>query len=166
MPTEYSAQLLKLRLPEQDDLKNESERCSADPATLTSIGRTIDQQVRIIRSDSPNFVAVYTVKQANPAADLGDPELANVVRTGQTGRERLGKAEEMAATVQAKVVDDAPQSGTFSFFELADDDDGKQAYFIAIAPHGGDVEPHTDKQAKDLTTELCAASFPHHFGSA
>ena len=163
MPTEYSAQLLELRLPEQDDLKNESERCSADPATLTSIGRTIDQQVRIIRSDSPNFVAVYTVKQANPAADLGDPELANLVRTGQTGRERLGKAEEMAATVQAKVVDDAPQSGTFSFFELADDDDGKQAYFIAIAPHGGDVEPHTDKQAKDLTTELCAASFPASF---
>jgi phage replication-related protein YjqB (UPF0714/DUF867 family) len=163
MPTEYSAQLLKLRLPEQDDLKNESERCSADPATLTSIGRSIGQQVRIIRSDSPNFVAVYTVKQANPDADLGDPELANVVRTGQTGRERLGRAEEMAATVRAKVVDDGPQSGTFSFFELADDDDGKQAYFIAIAPHGGDIEPYTDKQAQDLTTELDAASFPASF---
>ena len=90
MPTEYPAQILKLRLPEQDDLKNESERCSADPVMLDSIGRSIGQQVRITRSDSPNFVAVFTVKQANPDADLGDPELANVVRTGQTGRERLG----------------------------------------------------------------------------
>ena len=163
MPTEYAAQLLKLRLPEQDDLKNESERCSADPTTLASIGRSIGQQVRIIRSDSPNFVAVYTVKQANPDADLGDPELANVVRTGQTGRERLGRAEEMAATVRAKVVDDGPQSGTFSFFELADDDDGKQAYFIAIAPHGGKIEPHTDQQPQDVFTALKAVSFPASF---
>ena len=163
MPTEYTAQILKLQLPEQEDLKNASERCSANPATLNSIGRAIGQQVRITRRDSPNSVAVFTVKQANPDDDLGDPELANVVRTGQTGRERLGKAEEMAATVQDKVVDDAPQSGTFSFFELADDDDGKQAYFIAIAPHGGDIEPHTDQEAEHVITELQAASVPASF---
>ena len=158
MPTEYSAQILKLR-PEQDDLKNESERCSADPATLKSIGRSIGQQVRITRSDSPNFVALYTVKQANPAADLSDPNLANVVRTGQTGRKRLGTAGEMAGTVQAKVVDDGPQPGGVSFFELADDD-GKQGYFIAIAPHGGEIEPFTDEQAKDVVTDLTVACFP------
>ena len=58
MPTEYTAQILKLRLPEQEELKNESERCSADPTMLESIGRAIGQQVRITRSDSPNFVAV------------------------------------------------------------------------------------------------------------
>jgi phage replication-related protein YjqB (UPF0714/DUF867 family) len=162
MPSEYSAQILKLRLPEQDVLKNESERCSANPGVLKSIGREIGQQVRITRSDNPNFVAVYTVKQPNPDDDLGDPELANVVRTGQTGRERLGTSEQMTAIVQAKVVDDAPQSETFSFYELADDD-GKQAYFVAIAPHGGEIEPHTDKQPKDLTTELSAASFPASF---
>jgi phage replication-related protein YjqB (UPF0714/DUF867 family) len=162
MPTEFTAQILKLRLPEQDDLKNESERCSANPAVLKSIGRAIGQQVRITRSDSPNFVAVYTVKQANPDADLADPELANVVRTGQTGRERLGTAGEMAAVVQAKVVDDAPGSGVFSFFELGDGD-GQQAYFIAIAPHGGEIEPFTDKQVEDVITELKAASFPASF---
>ena len=162
MPTEYTAQILKLRLPEQEELKNESERCSADPAMLNSIGRSIGQQVRITRSDSPNFVALYTVKQANPEADLGDPELANVVRTGQTGRERLGTAEEVAAKVQAKVVDDAPGSGTFSFFELIDDD-GEQGYFIAIAPHGGEIEPHTDQQAEHVFTELNAASVPATF---
>ena len=162
MPTEYTAQILELQLPEQEELKDESERCSADPAMLQSIGRAIGQQVRITRCGSPNFVAVYTVKQSNPDDDLGDPELANVVRTGQPGRERLGTAEQMAAIVQAQVVDDPPQPGRASFFELIDDD-GKQAYFIAIAPHGGGIEPHTDKQPKDVVTELKAASLPASF---
>jgi phage replication-related protein YjqB (UPF0714/DUF867 family) len=158
-PTDYAAQILQLRLPEQGDLEGESERCSADPVKLQSIGRSIGQQVRITRSDSPNFVAVYTVKQANPDDDLGDPKRANVVRTGRTGRERLGTIKEMAAIVQAKVVDDAPKPGAFSFVEVADDD-VKQAYFIAIAPHGGEIERHTDGQAEQVVGELCAARFP------
>ena len=161
MPTEYSAQILKLRAPEQDDLKNESELCSANPATLKSIGRFLGQQVRVSR-DNTNFVALFTVKQANPAADLSDPKLANVVRVGQTGRKRLGDAGEMAGIVHAKVVDDGPQPGGVSFFELAEDD-GKQGYFIAIAPHGGGIEPFTDDQAKAVFTELKTRCFPASF---
>jgi hypothetical protein len=57
MPTEYTAKILKLRLPEQDELKNETERCSADPVMLESIGRSIGQQVRIKR-DGSDFVAL------------------------------------------------------------------------------------------------------------
>ncbi len=162
MPTEYAAQILELRLPEQKELEDESERCSADPVTLESIGRSIGQQVRITRRDSSNFVALFTVKEANPDADLGDPKQANVVRTGKTGRERLGTGAEMAAIVQAKVVDAPPQYGEpvgVRFFEVADDD-GKQAYFIAIAPHGGEIERHTDGQAEQAVSELTAACFP------
>ena len=162
MPTEYIAQILELQLPEQNELKNQSERCSADPTMLKSIDRAIGQQVRITRSGKPNFVAVYTVKQPNPDDDLGDPERANVVRTDPSGRERLGTTEAMAAIVQAKVVDDAPQSGRASFFELVDGD-GQQTYFIAIAPHGGEIEPHTDQQPQDVFTALKAASFPASF---
>jgi phage replication-related protein YjqB (UPF0714/DUF867 family) len=157
MPTEYSAQILKLRLPEQDELKNETERCSADPVMLESIGRSIGQQVRVKRSGDSRFVALYTVKQANPDADLSDPGRANVVRIGLTGRERLGTSDEMEAVVQAKVVA-TPQPGEPGFFEVADDD-GKQAYFIAIAPHGGDIEEHTDEQAADAVRELTTAGF-------
>ena len=100
------------------------------------------------------------MKQANPDDDVGDPKRANVVRTGQTGRERLGTDDEMEAIVQAKVVDDrAPVWKLVSFFEVADDD-GKQAYFIAIAPHGGEIERHTDEQAEQAVRELTAACFP------
>ncbi len=162
MPTEYTAQILKLRLPEQDELKNDLERCSADPAMLESIGRSLGQQVRIKRRDDPRFFAVYTAKQANPDADPSDHWGANVVRTGQSGRERLGTTAEMEATVQARVVDAAPQAAEpddVRFFEVADDD-GKQAYFIAIAPHGGMIEQHTDEQAAEAARELIAAGFP------
>jgi hypothetical protein len=77
-PTQYDAQILKLRLPEQDALKNEAERCSADPRALNSVGRAVGQQVRITRKDDPRFIALYTVKQANPPADLNE-------RTSMTG---------------------------------------------------------------------------------
>jgi len=80
----YHARILKLRLPEQDSLKDAAERCSADPVSLASIGRAVGQQVRIKRTD--DFVAAYTVNQPNP----DDPSLADVVRTGLAGRERLG----------------------------------------------------------------------------
>jgi phage replication-related protein YjqB (UPF0714/DUF867 family) len=159
MPSEYNAQILKLDLPEQDPLKNDAERCSADPGMLQSIGRALGQQVRITRADDPGFFALYTVAQANPPADLGDPSRANVVRTGLAGRERLGTPAEMAAVVQATVVDAAPASSGARLFEVAKDDPA-QTYFIAIAPHGGDVEEHTDDEAQRLAAELVASGYP------
>ena len=164
MPTEFDAQILKLRLLEQDALKNHAERCSADPAMLNSIGRAVGHQVRITRKGDPRFVALYTVKQANPPADLRDPSRANVVRTGQAGRERLGTIAEVKGVVHATVVDTAPLPGEpngVRFFELAEDN-GKQTNFIAIAPHGGAIEQHTDEEAeqarKGLVSKGCSAS--------
>ena len=162
MPTEYNSRVLKLRLPEQDELKNEPEHCSADLGMLGSIGRSIGQQVRIKRKDDPHFIALYTVKQGNPDLDSSDPESANIVRTGQGGRERLGTTAETEGTVEAKVVDAVPKPGDpdrVRFFEVAKDD-REQAYFVAIAPHGGEIERHTDEQAEETAQELIAAGFP------
>src|SRR5207247_8273691 len=116
---------------------------------------------RIKRRDNPRFFALYTVKLANADADRSDPSGAKVVRTGQAGRERLGTKTEMEAIVQPKVVDAAPQPDEpdgVRFFEMADDD-GKQAYFIAIAPHGGMIEKRTDEEATETVHQLLAAGF-------
>jgi phage replication-related protein YjqB (UPF0714/DUF867 family) len=158
-PDAYDARILKLRLPEQDKIKNASERCSVDLTTLKTIGRKRGEQIRIKRKDDARFVALYTVKQANP--DTG-PASADVVRAGQTARARLGTIATMAATVQARVVDVPPQPDEpedVRFFELAKDC-GKQTYFIAIAPHGGQIEQHTDEQAVESVDDLVAADFP------
>jgi phage replication-related protein YjqB (UPF0714/DUF867 family) len=159
MPTEYDAQILNLRLPEQDELKNDAERCSADPAALNSIGRTVGHQVRIERKDDPRFIALYTVKQANPPLDLSNPSRANVVRSGQAGRERLGTTVEMEAVVHAAVVDTAPPTSGVRFFEVAKDD-GHQTYLIAVAPHGGLIEEHTDEEAEHVRRELVSSGYP------
>ena len=71
------------------------------------------------------------------------------MRTGLAGRERLGTPDEMKAVVQATVVDAAPPPDGVRFFEVAEDD-RTQTYFIAIAPHGGDIEQHTDDEAEHL----------------
>lgn len=162
MPTEYDAQILKLRLPEQDELKNAAERCSADPGALNSIGRAVGHQVRIERKDDPRFIALYTVRQANPPADLSDPSRKHAIRTGQAGRGRLGTTGEMEAVVHATVVDTAPlpgEPGGIRFFEVAEDD-GKQAYLIVIAPHGGEIEEHTDEEAEQVRKELVSTAYP------
>ena len=89
------------------------------------------------RKDDTRFFALYTVKQGNPEVDLNDCPGVSVVRIGQIGRRRLGTIADIEATVQAKVVDAVPKSGEphrARFFEIFADD-GKQAYFIAIAPH-------------------------------
>src|SRR5262245_21953228 len=155
--THYDARILKLRLPEQDSLKNEAEHCSADSAALAAIGRAVGQQVRITRTDDAHFVAVYTVSEANPDAPRG----ADVVRTGQAGRERLGTDTELEATIAAQVLDLPPLPGEppgVRFFELAEDgvDD---TYFVAIAPHGGLIEPHTDEQAAAGASHVRTSGF-------
>jgi hypothetical protein len=96
------------------------------------------------------------VAQANPPADLSDPSRANVVRTALTGRERLGAPDEMGAVVQATVVDAEPPPSGARFFEIAEGDQ-TQAYFIAIAPHGGDIEKRTDDEAEHLGRELASS---------
>src|SRR5262249_6708029 len=86
----------------------------------------------------------------------------DVVRTGEAGRERLWTTADIQAIVQAKIGDAAPQPGepeVARFFKLAHDD-GKQSYFIAIAPHGGEIERHTDEQAVEAVRQLCAAGLP------
>jgi hypothetical protein len=122
MPTEYNARILKLDLPEQDTLKNDAERYSADPGVLQSIGPAVGHQVRIRRTDNRGSLPLYTVAQANPPADLSDPSRANVVRTGLTGRERLGTPAEIEAVVQATVIDATPLPSGVRFFEVAEDD--------------------------------------------
>jgi len=158
VPGEYDARVLKLRLPEQESIKNDAERCSADPVSVASIGRAVGQQVRIRRRDDPRFVALYTINQPNP----DDPSRADVVRTGLAGRERLGATAELEVTVSATVLDAPPlpdEPTGVRFFELAEDAED-QSYFAVIAPHGGMIEKHTDEQATEVLARLRTAGFP------
>jgi phage replication-related protein YjqB (UPF0714/DUF867 family) len=141
---------IKKALPEQDDLERRKEHCSADREKLETAGRLLGHQVRIKRKNDDKEYGLYTVsevRQENPD---------NVVRMGQGGLGRLGNGE-FAATLDSQVphpdlsVSQAEDQG--EFVERLDDN-GWHNGLIAIAPHGGKIEPHTDEQAEHVWSRL------------
>lgn len=141
--------VVKKLLATQGSLKNRPEHCSVDPDKLATIGRAGGQQVRIIRNSED--YGLYTVSEVCP--DSPD----NVVRMGLTGRQRLGTSEEFEGVIDSRVPhptlseDEAEAQG--EFIERLDHD-GVHSGLIAIAPHGGDIERHTDQQAERVAARL------------
>jgi phage replication-related protein YjqB (UPF0714/DUF867 family) len=145
---------IKRALSSQTDLINHREHCSVDPQTLAVIGCTVGYQVRIKRNS--NQRGLYTV------SEVGQNNPANVVRMGLGGRQRLGTSAEFDGMVDSQVPnptlteDDAEAAS--EFIERLEDN-GRQDGLIAIAPHGGDIERHTDQQAERVASRLAVSSW-------
>jgi phage replication-related protein YjqB (UPF0714/DUF867 family) len=139
---------IKKSLPPQTDIKDHAEHCSVEPGLLAAIGREVSQQVRIERDGDER--GLYTVIESIP-------DTVDVVRMGAAGRDRLGKSDVFAGFIDSKVpnptLSDAEAEQRDEFVERLDDD-GVQAGLIVIAPHGGDIEPHTDEQAEFVASAL------------
>jgi phage replication-related protein YjqB (UPF0714/DUF867 family) len=142
---------IKVALPSQADVKAHREHCSVDPEKLATIGCTVGQQVRVRRNNVEyGLYTVSEVRQENPD---------NVVRMGLTGRRRLGTSDEFEAVIDSQPANptlterDADEASEF-IERLADN--GSQSGLIAIAPHGGDIERHTDDQAEHVAARLAA----------
>jgi phage replication-related protein YjqB (UPF0714/DUF867 family) len=133
----------------QPDVDAHPEWCSVDPATLAAIGRQVGHQVRIRRSTTE--FALYTVAQTHLLEPPG------TVRMGPAGMARLGQGDEFAATIHAQGPDptrsDAAAEAAGELVERLADGGGR---LIAIAPHGGDIEPFTDDQAEQVRLLLAA----------
>jgi hypothetical protein len=145
----YGASIKRALEPEQKDLIKHKEHCSADPEKLATVGRALWHQVRIKRNDDEyGLYTVSEVRQENPD---------KIVRMGKGGRERLGKSDEFDGTLNSQVPDptlsDADAERDGEFVERLDDD-GAHTGLIAIAPHGGDIEPYTDQQAERVRSQL------------
>ena len=133
----------------QEDLTSHPEHCSADPRRLAAIGRAVGHQVRI--APSRDGYGLYTVSEA-PQENPDD-----VVRMGPAGRRRLGMSGEFAAVVNSRVphptISEKRAEAEGEFIERLRDD-GRQSRLIAVAPHGGDIERHTDRQAERVRSRL------------
>ncbi len=145
----YDASINKALDPQQKDLIDHKEHCSADPEKLATAGRDLGHQVRIKRNDDE--YGLYTVSDVRPE----NPD--NIIRMGKGGRERLGKSDEFDGTLDSQVphatYSDAEAKCNGEFVERLDDD-GAHTGLIAIAPHGGDIEAYTDWQAERVTSQL------------
>jgi len=149
--TTYDASVKKALTASQQDLINHKEHCSADPEKLATVGRERGHQVRIKRNDSE--YALYTISQVRQER----PD--NIIRMGSTGRERLGTSDEFVGSLDSQVphptFDDADAETNNEFVERLKDN-GTHIGLIVIAPHGGDIEPHTDQQAEYVASRLAA----------
>lgn len=149
--TAFDAVVRRAVADEQPDLLEHAEHCSADPGALAGIGRGVGHQVRVRAAAGGSPVALYTVSQAR------DEQPEGVVRMGRGGRERLGATDSFAAVVHAVVprpdLDDADAERLHEFVERLDDD-GVSSGLIALAPHGGHIERHTDAQAERVAARL------------
>jgi phage replication-related protein YjqB (UPF0714/DUF867 family) len=142
--------LVEKALPGQQDLIDHSEHCWADPEKLATVGRAKGHQVRIERSASE--YALYTVSETPQQS----PE--NLVLMGVGGLARLGATSGFPGTLDAQVpnstLSDAAAELAGEFVERLDDDGTNTPWLIAIAPHGGKIEEHTDVQATRLASSL------------
>jgi phage replication-related protein YjqB (UPF0714/DUF867 family) len=140
---------IRKTLPSQEDLRKHPEHCSVDPRKLLAIGSDVRCQVRIMGSVDDHVL--YTVSEAVDE----DPD--GVVRMGEAGRERLGTAEEFEGVIDSQVphptLSDAEAEELGEFVERLHDD-GRSTTLIALGPHGGDIERHTDDQAERVASRL------------
>ena len=140
------------------------EHCSAHHSQITTIGRNKGQQVRIGRYATDGVTladfALYTVidlhNEEPDVVFLGfrDPESEN-----HDLRDRLGLygADTFGGKIDSQVphptFTDAEAEANGEFVERLIDN-GRHRGLIAIAPHGGDIERHTDEQADRVVRKL------------
>lgn len=140
-------------LPTQEDLRRRPEHCSAGTRALAAVGISVGQQVRVRRDD--RTVGLYTVSETR--TENG----ADIVRMGLGGRQRLDTDEEFVAELDPQIVhptlSDSEAQNEGEFVERLNDDRGDAA-LIAIAPHGGHIEVHTDEQAQRVAFRLADRS--------
>ena len=132
----------------QADLKDHREHCAPAARTLVSLGSGPRQQVRIHRNGE---LALFTV------SELLHETTDSVVRMGLGGRQRLHTEKGFGGVLDTKVVDpDLCDTEARDAGELVErlDDNGFQTHLIAVAPHGGDIEEHTDGQAERVAERL------------
>jgi phage replication-related protein YjqB (UPF0714/DUF867 family) len=140
---------VKKAFSSQATLIDRGEHCSLDPERLESIGLVVGSQIRVKRADDQ--YALYTVSETRHEAN------DTIVRMAFDGRQRLATSDEFEATIDTQVphptFSDVEAVENSEFVERLDHHWDHQQ-LIAIAPHGGAVERHTDEQAERVAALL------------
>ena len=133
----------------QSTLLKSKEHCSADARSLATIGRARRQQVRVRLEGGEDYL--FTVSEVRPER----PQ--NILRLGKSARERLALIEGQKALIASDVPNpdlsekQAKAAGEFIERLL---DRPPENNLVAIAPHGGEIEKWTDKQAETVAKLL------------
>jgi phage replication-related protein YjqB (UPF0714/DUF867 family) len=137
------------------ELLNNQELCRVDPALAAECGVGIGDQIRLERD--PDNYAIYTISGFHDAGlDIDD------VRMGLFGRHKLGTPDpltDVSLYVGGDILrSDLSDAQAQSQNELVErlTDDGLHTGLIALAAHGGAIEPWTDQQAEHIERQLAS----------
>jgi phage replication-related protein YjqB (UPF0714/DUF867 family) len=146
------------------------EHCAVSSNQIEKIGLSLGQQIRILRPTANGTkLALYTITDVHGDDDDDDDEdTENTVLVGFENqndlheRLRLPNGEDsFKGKIDAQVIveglDDDKARENSEFIEHLTDD-GQNTGLIVIAPHGGDIEPHTDEQAQYVYDQLLLLS--------
>ena len=135
------------------------EHCSAHHSQINTIGRNKGQQVRIERyapdGVTPEDYALYTVVDLhNEDPDIVFLGFREPESEKHDLRDRLGLSGATAfrGKINSQVTDPTDDG---EFVERLTDN-GRHIGLIAIAPHGGDIERHTDEQSDRVGKQLAS----------
>ena len=134
------------------------EHCTANAVNVSAIGCGIGQQVRVGVGGTTDF-ALYTIKMNNAAPGSVQVGFKAPENVNQDLKKRLGLTGTGAFTamvnsqVTALNLSDDEAKAQSEFVERLQDD-GNQTAMIAIAPHGGMIEPCTAEQAEEVYVKL------------
>lgn len=124
------------------------ERCALHPERLAELGAVPGQQARIITRSG---TALFTLTESSCHSACEDIQLS------PAGLRRLGRCAGGVADIDLSAV----RSGmTYHAAKVANEfietlsDTGRHRNVIAIAPHGGDIEKYTDRQAERVYKHL------------
>lgn len=140
---------IKKALNNQETLLKFEEHCSADPQLLSSIGRASGQQVRVRPEGGEDYLfTVSEVRSEQPQA---------ILRLGEKARERIAAFEGQKALVASQVThpdyNDKQAKEKGEFVERLSDRPSENG-LVTVAPHGGDIEKWTDKEAETVARLL------------
>ena len=140
------------------------EHCSAHREQITTVGRNKGQQVRVERYTPDGLtvldLALYTVIDVHDE----EPDLVFVAYTDPEStphdlRDRLGlsSTDPFTGKINSQLTDptltDDKAKEKSEFVERLTDN-GRHRGLIVIAPHGGNIERHTDEQAERVGKQL------------
>jgi phage replication-related protein YjqB (UPF0714/DUF867 family) len=149
-------ELYTARFKPRDDLHDlPKEHCSANVDQIKTIGRDLYQQVRLELPTANGIIpAIYTVGNVHE-------EGSDLVYVGKKIEQYVKclepyNTDPCEGKVKAEVTkdlneDDARLQGEF-IEQLSDN--GQNQKLVVIAPHGGEIESKTDKQAEIVRNEI------------
>ena len=131
------------------------EHCSVNVDQIKTIGRDLCQQVRLeLPTTNGSIPAIYTVGNVHN-------EDSNLVYVGNKIVEfvkclKPGNTDPCEGKVKAKLTKDLSEHDARLQGEFIEQlsDNGQNQKLVVIAPHGGEIENKTDKQAEIVRNEI------------